>query len=408
VDARQAAEAAARASYGRLVAYLSARSHDVAAAEDALGDALRAALETWPRDGVPENPEAWLVIAARRKLIDNMRRDQVRDSAEQTLRLIADETATDANVLPDERLALLFVCAHPAIDPAARTPLMLQTVLGLDAGRIASAFLVAPATMSQRLVRAKAKIRDAGIAFEVPEPGELAGRLEAVLDTIYAAYGAGWEDVAGADPRRAQLVEEAMWLARLVVELLPDEPEAKGLLALVLHCEARRAARRAKDGSFVPLSEQDATQWCRPMMVEAEKLLAAAAAARRIGRFQLEAAIQSAHAERARSGRVDWAAIVQLYEGLTAMAPSIGALLGRAAATAEMDGAESGLALVGDIPPASVATHQPYWALRGHLLQRLGKGEDAKMAYERAIGLTEDPAVRNFLLGRISSIELGQ
>jgi len=265
VDARQAAEAAARVSYGRLLAYLSARSRDVAAAEDALGDALRAALETWPLDGVPEKPDAWLITAARRRLIDNIRREQLRSSAKETLRLITDEIAPDTVVFPDERLKLLFVCAHPAIDPAARTPLMLQTVLGLDAARIASAFLVAPAAMSQRLVRAKAKIRDADITFEVPEIGELAGRLEAVLEAIYAVYGAGWEYIAGVDPRRGELVEEAFWLARLVVELLPHEPEAMGLLALLLYCEARRAARRSKDGSFVPLSEQDAGRWCRPI-----------------------------------------------------------------------------------------------------------------------------------------------
>ena len=405
MDARQAAEAAARASYGRLLAYLSARSHDVAAAEDALGDALRAALETWPLDGVPKAPEAWLVTAARRKLIDNSRREQVRSAARETLRLIADEIAPDAVVFPDERLKLLFVCAHPAIDAAVRTPLMLQTVLGLDVARIASAFLVAPAAMSQRLVRAKAKIRDANIAFEVPEADELADRLEAVLDAIYGAYGAGWEDVAGTDPRRGQLVDEALWLARLVVDLLPNEPEAKGLLALLLHCEARRAARRATDGSFVPLSEQDTRRWCRPMMVEAEKLLAAAIGAKRMGRFQLEAAIQSAHAERARSGRVDWAAIVHLYDGLTAIAPSIGALLGRAAAIAAMGATQDGFAAIEKIPAASVTTHQPYWALRGHLLQRLGRTDEARASYERAIGLTEDAAARAFLLGRIANSE---
>lgn len=408
MDARHAAEAAARASYGRLLAYLCARSRDVAAAEDALGDALGAALETWPRDGVPDRPEAWLVTAARRKLVDNIRRERVRSSATETLLLITDEIAPEAVVFSDERLKLLFVCAHPAIDPGARTPLMLQTVLGLDAARIASAFLVAPAAMSQRLVRAKAKIKDANIAFEVPEIGELSSRLGAVLEAIYAAYGAGWDYVAGVDPHWGQLVEEALWLARLVVELLPDEPEAKGLLALLLHCEARRAARRSRDGSFVPLSEQDPDRWCRPMMMEAEQLLAAAAAQQRMGRFQLEAAIQSAHAERARSGQVDCAAIVQLYDGLITIAPSVGALLGRAAAIAAKGSAQDALALIDDIPTASIATHQPYWALRGHLLEQLGHAEAAKAAYGRAIGLSEDAAVRNFLLRRVSSIEADQ
>jgi RNA polymerase sigma-70 factor (ECF subfamily) len=405
VDARQAAEAAARASYGRLVAYLSSRSRDVAAAEDALGDALRAALERWSLDGVPEKPEAWLVTTAQRKLIDSVRREQVRSSSKATLLLITDQMAPETAGFPDERLKLLFVCAHPAIDPASRTPLMLQAVLGLEAARIASAFLVAPAAMSQRLVRAKSKIRDAGIAFEVPEMDELPNRLEAVLDAIYAAYGAGWEYAVGADPHSAHLAEEALWLARLVVELPPDEPEAKGLLALLLHCEARRTARRSRDGSFVPLSEQDANQWHRPMMVEAEQLLAAAVALKRMGRFQLEAAIQSAHAERVRSGSVDWAAIVHLYDGLIAIAPSIGAMLGRAGAVAAIGAAEDALALIEDIPPVTIATHQPYWALRGHLLQRLGRAEEAKSAYGRAIGLTQDAAVRDFLLSRISSIE---
>jgi RNA polymerase sigma-70 factor (ECF subfamily) len=408
MDARQAAEAVARVSYGRLLAYLSVRSRDVIAAEDALSDALRAALETWPLDGVPKKPEAWLLSVARRKLIDNIRHEQVHSSAKQTLLLFADDIAPDTIAFPDERLKLLFVCAHPAIDPGARTPLMLQTVLGLDAARIASAFLIAPAAMSQRLVRAKAKIRDANIAFEVPEISELADRLEAVLDAVYAVYGAAWEYVAGVDPQRGQLVEEALWLARLLVELLPDEPEAKGLLALLLHCESRRAARRSRDGSFVPLSEQDADRWSRPMMIEAEQLLGAAVAQKRMGRFQLEAAIQSAHAERARNGRVERAAIVQLYDGLIAIAPSIGALLGRAAAVASMGTAQEALALIDEIPPVSIGTYQPYWALRGHLLERLGRAQEAKAAYGRAIGLTEDAAVREFLVRRISFIESDQ
>ena len=265
MDARQAAEAAARASYGRLLAYLCARSRDVAAAEDALGDALGAALETWPRDGVPDRPEAWLVTAARRKLVDSIRRERVRSSATETLLLITDDIAPEAVVFSDERLKLLFVCAHPAIDPGARTPLMLQTVLGLDAARIASAFLVAPAAMSQRLVRAKAKIKDASIAFEVPEIGELSSRLEAVLDAIYAAYGAGWDYVAGVDPHWEQLVEEALWLARLVVELLPDEPEAKGLLALLLGpCDRFGAQGLAGGRSDLP-SRSVSISWCRTL-----------------------------------------------------------------------------------------------------------------------------------------------
>src|SRR5229473_2280367 len=338
MDARRAVEQAARDSYGRLLAFLAARSRDVAAAEDALGDAFRAALEAWPRTGVPEKPEAWLLTAARRRLTDGARHARVQADAVPTLLAAAEEAqalASTETLFPDERLALLFICAHPAINEAARTPLMLQTVLGLDAARIASAFLVTPATMSQRLVRVKAKIREASIRFEMPAPGELAARLDAVLEAIYAAYGSGWEDVAGADPRRHGLAEEAIWLGRLLTGLLPDAPEAAGLLALMLHCEARRPARRDAAGGYVPLSEQDVTRWSRPLMEEGERVLARAARAHAPGRFQLEAAIQSAHAQRALAGTTDWEAIVLLYEGLLRCAPTIGARVAYAAALAE-------------------------------------------------------------------------
>jgi len=400
-DAAQAAELAARASYGRLLAYLAARWRDVARAEDALGDALLAALETWPRTGVPDNPEAWLLTAARRRLVDGARHAGVAAAAEADLNVMLDERADAAPAaFPDERLALLFVCAHPAIDEAARTPLMLQTVLGLDAARIASAFLVAPATMSQRLVRVKAKIREAGIRFEMPAPGELAARLDAVLEAIYAAYGSGWEDVAGSDPRRRGLAEEAIWLGRLVARLLPDEPEAQGLLALMLYCEARRAARRDAAGAYVPLGFQDLRRWSRPMIEEAEEVLAGAARLKAAGRFQLEAAIQSVHAQRVRTGETDWEAVTLLYEGLLRHAPTIGARVAHAAALGEARDAEAGLAALDAIPPDEVATYQPYWALRGHVLKALGRAAEAGEAYERAIGLSEDPAVRAFLLGR--------
>ena len=392
-DAAQAAELAARASYGRLLAYLAARWRDVARAEDAL--------ETWPRTGVPDNPEAWLLTAARRRLVDGARHAGVAAAAEADLNVMLDERADAAPAaFPDERLALLFVCAHPAIDEAARTPLMLQTVLGLDAARIASAFLVAPATMSQRLVRVKAKIREAGIRFEMPAPGELAARLDAVLEAIYAAYGSGWEDVAGSDPRRRGLAEEAIWLGRLVARLLPDEPEAQGLLALMLYCEARRAARRNAAGAYVPLGFQDPRRWSRPMIEEAEEVLAGAARLKAAGRFQLEAAIQSVHAQRVRTGETDWEAVTLLYEGLLRHAPTIGARVAHAAALGEARDAEAGLAALDAIPPDEVATYQPYWALRGHVLKALGRAAEAGEAYERAIGLSEDPAVRAFLLGR--------
>jgi len=402
VEAIKAAEEVARLSYGRLVAYLAARWRDLAAAEDAVGDALRAALETWPRAGVPKKPEAWLLTVARRRLLDESRREYSRARALEALSRIADESfERPESTFPDERLKLLFVCAHPAIDATLHTPLMLQVVLGLETVRIASAFLIAPSAMSQRLVRAKSKIRDAGVAFDVPEKDQLAARVDAVLAALYVAYGAGWEDMAGVDSGRPDLVDEVLWLARLIVDLLPDEPEAKGLLALMLYCEARRPARRTADGGFVPLSAQNTKLWSRPMLAEAETLLFAASRARRMGHFQLEAAIQSAHAERAWGGVVDWPAIVHLYEGLLSIAPSVGASLGYAAAVAEAQGAERGLALLEDIPQQLVAKHQPYWALRGHLLMRVERSLEAWQAYERAIAFTGDRAISVFLFGRL-------
>lgn len=404
-DAQAAAERAARASYGRLLAYLAARSRDVAAAEDALSDAFLAALETWPRTGVPATPEAWLLVSARRRLVDAARHASVHSAAAAMLQLAADFPRPDASMtppFPDDRLKLLFVCAHPAIDETLHTPLMLQTVLGLDAARIASIFLVAPATMGQRLARVKAKIRDAGIRFEVPDRDALSSRLDAVLEAVYAAYGSGWEDVSGADPKRKGLTGEAIFLARLLSQLLPEEAETHGLLALMLHCEARRGARRDGEGRYVPLSQQDVARWSEAMIDEAERSLAAASQFGRPGRFQLEAAIQSVHAHRAATGRTDWEAIALLYEGLLRIAPTVGARVAAAAALAEARGAATGLAMLDAIEVAAVAAYQPYWVLRAHLLKQAGAIDQARDACQRAIGLSEDPAVREFLAAQSS------
>ncbi len=399
--ARRAVEQAARESYGRLVAFLAARSRDLAASEDALADAFRAALETWPKTGVPARPEAWLLTAARRRLTDGHRHARVRLEALPTLTVVAEEAQEMAGAdvpFPDDRLKLMFVCAHPAIDAGARTPLMLQTVLGLDAVRIASAFLVQPAAMGQRLSRAKAKIRDARIAFETPQPKDLPARFNAVLDAVYAAYGSGWDDVAGADPKRKGLALEAIELGRVLNGLLPADPEVKGLLALMLHCEARRPARRSGDGEYVPLSDQDVALWTWPMVREAEALLSAAQRAGDVGRFQLEAAIQSEHARRAAAGTTDWAMIARLYRVLVRVSPTVGAAVGHAAALAEAGDAADALARLDAFAQATVERYQPYWALRAHLLRRLGQEADALNAYSRAIGLCEDPATRAFLM----------
>ena len=397
----RAIERVARESYGRLVAYLSSQTRDVASAEDALSNALVAALKAWPEDGVPQNPEAWLLTAARRSFIDLVRHRQVAVASEPTLQLLREEReVTLPTEFPDDRLKLLFVCAHPAIDPATHTPLMLQTVLGLDAARIAHAFLVSPTTMGQRLVRAKTKIRDGGIQFEVPQERELPQRLDAVLEAIYAAFGIGWDDMAGVDQSGRELAEEAIWLGRVLLQLMPREAEVRGLLALMLHCEARRQARRGPEGRYIPLSEQDSEQWSLPLIDEAERHLVEASSRGRSGRFQLEAAIQSVHAERARSGQTEWPAIMLFYEQLIRISPTLGTRTGYAAAVAEANGPEPGLAVLDAIDLESVSGYQPYWAVRAHLLQRLAMTSEAADAFDRAIGLAEDPAVRQFLLQR--------
>ena len=392
------ADSVARRSRARLVAFLAAQSRDVAAAEDALQEAFEAALVKWPEQGCPENPQAWLLTVARHKLIDRMRRDRDSGDPDELESLAAEERGTEEGEIPDRRLALLFACTHPAIDAAIRAPLMLQVVLGLEAAQIASAFLMSPAAMAQRLVRAKAKIRHAGIPFRVPERGELAGRLEGVLDAVYAGFTEGWVDAAGTDEARRELAGEAIYLGRMLTELLPDEPEALGLLALMLYAQARRPARRNAEGEFVPLTEQDTALWDAAMIEEAEAALKRASELGRIGRFQLEAAIQSAHVERRRTGKVAWSAIVELYDALVELSHSPVAQINRAVALAEVEGADAAMAALATVEgDERVRTYQPYWAARAELLARSGDRDEARAAYEIAIGMESDPAVRRFL-----------
>jgi RNA polymerase sigma-70 factor (ECF subfamily) len=399
--ARETAEAVARRSYGKLVALLAARTRDVAGAEDALSDAFAAALVDWPAKGVPKVPEAWLLTVARRKWIDAARRRRSAEEGAGHLRLLAEETlakASGATELPDERLSLMFACAHPAIDPGIRAPLILQTILGFDAASIGSAFLVSPSAMGQRLVRAKSKIREAGIPFQVPERAVLGSRLGAVLEAIYAAFAEGWSDPAGTEVRRRNLAEEGIWLCRLVARLMPDEPEALGLLSLMLYAQARRDARRDAQGEYVPLADQDPALWDAALIEEAEGLLSRASAMPGTGRYQLEAAVQSAHVVRRLTGRSDWAAIERIYDVLLAMTGSPVVAINRAIAVAETRGPAAGLdALPGD---PRLAEYQPYWAARAGLLARTGEVEAADGAYEQAIGLEPDPAVRRFLQRR--------
>jgi len=397
--AHSIAEAVARRSYGKLVALLAMRTRDVAAAEDALADAFAAALADWPEHGCPANPEAWLMTVARRRAIDGARRRHVGDEVANQLAILAGEIdEREAGALPDRRLALLFACTHPALEAAIRTPLMLQVVLGLEAKTIASAFLMSPAAMTKRLVRAKHKIREAGIPFSVPEREELPRRLDAVLEAVYAAYAEGWTDPAGSDAMRRDLASEALYLAHMLVDLLPGEPETLGLLALMLYAHARRDARRNAAGDYVPLSAQDPATWNATMIDAADALLRRASAFNAIGRFQLEAALQSAHVHRCRTHRANWDEIVQLYDALLAIAASPVVAVNRAIALAERDGPQAALdALEPYANDPRLADYQPYWAARADLLARSGATAEALGAYDLAIGLERDPAVRRFL-----------
>jgi predicted RNA polymerase sigma factor len=400
---RRTAETVARRSYGKLVAFLAAWTGDVAAAEDALSEAFASALVEWPVKGCPTNPEAWLLTVARRKTIDAVRRQRTAEVSGVDLQVRAEglDAFTNGAQIADRRLALMFVCAHPAIDAAIRAPLMLQVVLGLDAKTIASTFLVSPATMSKRLVRAKDKIRQAAIPFSVPEREQLPSRLGAVLDAIYAAFTEGWTDPGGGDVVRRGLTEEAFFLSRLVAELLPEEPEALGLLALMLHSEGRRAARRDAQGEYVPLAQQDAALWNNAMIVEAETLLKRASALGSLGRYQLEGALQSAHVHRCRSSQNNWPAVVELYDALWAISASPVVAINRALALAEIHGASAALGELARIATdVRVAEYQPYWAARADLLARTGAHDEARSAYEVAIGLERDPSVRRFLQRR--------
>jgi RNA polymerase sigma-70 factor (ECF subfamily) len=410
-QARIMADAVARRSYGKLVAFLAARTRDVASAEDALSEAFASALADWPVNGCPSNPEGWLLTVARRKLIDFVRRRRSGEIASGQLQLLAEgleaaaaDAARDVQI-PDYRLALMFACAHPAMETGIRAPLILQVLLGLDAAMIGSAFLISPATMGQRLVRAKDKIRQAGIPFRIPETEELPGRLGAVLDAIYAAFSEGWADSGGMDVARRDLAEEALFLGQLVAELLPVEPEALGLLALMLHAEARHPARRNAHGEYVPLAEQDPSLWNTAMIDTAEALLLRASALSSIGRYQLEGALQSAHVYRRLTGKANWAAIVQLYDALLALSGSPVVGINRALAIAEVHGAAAALEAMQELAgDARLTQYQPYWAARAELLAKTDARDEAHHAYEIAIGLERDPAVRRFLQQRQSAL----
>jgi RNA polymerase sigma-70 factor (ECF subfamily) len=406
-EAGRTAERVARESYGRLVAFLAARTRDVAGAEDALADAFAAALRSWPDEGVPRNPDAWLLTVARRRQIDAIRRRQISKAGEEHVKHMAEEidaAAAAPDEIPDRRLALMFACAHPAIERGMRPPLILQTILGLTAADIAAAFLVPPAAMGQRLVRAKTRIKDAGIPFRIPDREELPERLDAVLDAIYAAYSKAWSEIG--EEASTALAGEAIWLGRLIVSLLPDQPEAKGMLALMLYTEARRGARRGAGGAYVPLEEQQTSLWDSAQIEEAETLLREASTGGPSGRYQIEAAIQSAHVARRLVGVDNWPAIVALYDHLLALTGSPVVALNRAAALSEVEGPVAALAALDAVAEDKrLADYQPYWATRGHLLSLAGRQAEAREALTVAAGLSSDQAVRDYLRVRIEALK---
>jgi RNA polymerase sigma-70 factor, ECF subfamily len=390
-----AADRSARQSYGRLLAILAATTRDIALAEDFLGTAFASAIETWSARGVPDNPEAWLLKAARNRFFNHHHQARHRAEAVTHLVLKSEELAAENVEATDRRLALLFVCAHPAIEAAVRAPLMLQTVLGLDAATIAPAFLVSDTAMSQRLVRAKARIKGTGMRFCEPEDHELPDRLPDVLEAIYAAFGFGWD---GPQSLEAEgLPAEAIFLARTLAELLPNQPEALGLLSLLLHVHARRNARRRRDGGFVPLDQQDPADWDRDMIVEAERLLVLAARHGRFGRFQCEAAIQSVHAQAGLTGRLNREALDTLYGLLVETHPTVGAMVAHASVKRELHGAERALELLERLPDAARARYQPAQVVLALCLRDVGDVDGARLAAERALELTSDASVRTHL-----------
>jgi RNA polymerase sigma-70 factor (ECF subfamily) len=406
---REIVDGVYRSESRRVFATLIRLLGDFDVAEEALHDAFRAALEQWPRDGVPANPRAWLVSSGRFKAIDGIRRrarfDALDDVAEQVEALADEAAALDAGDIEDDRLRLIFTCCHPALQPDAQVALTLREVCGLTTEEIAHAFLTAAPTLAQRIVRAKTKIRDAGIPYQVPAQDELSERLDSVLRVIYLVFNEGYSASSGASLTRHDLSGEAIRLARLLTGLLP-EPEALGLLALMLLHESRRAARTSPSGDLILLDEQDRSCWNREQIAEGMALVERALSSRRPGTYSIQAAIGAVHAEAPSAAATDWAQIVGLYDVLAQMEPSPVVELNRAVAVAMRDGPQAGLSLIdailarGDLPDYRLAH-----AARADMRRRLGKNAEARESYRRALALTRQEPERRFLERRLAELK---
>jgi RNA polymerase sigma-70 factor (ECF subfamily) len=408
--AAHAAGLAARDSYGRLLALLSASTSDIASAEDALADAFERALRTWPDRGVPGNPDAWLLTVARNRLRDHWKSAQAQRTSPlgDELAAVVHTDDLDIEAIPDRRLELMLVCAHPAIERAVHTPLMLNTVLGFTAAQIGRAFAVPAPTMATRLVRAKKRIKAARIPFRIPDRSHLPARMAAVLEAVYGAYVIDW---ATTGPQARQLPSsEALHLAEVLTRLVPGDAEAHGLAALVQLSASRAPARLDTGGRFIPLPDQDPSLWDSQLIDRAHEHLRAAHARQDLGRFQLEAAIQAMHCARPQAGQTDWPTLLTLHRSLHAIAPSLGSGVALAAATAEVEGPAAGLATLDALlrdAGQDARRFQPARATRAHLLDRLGRSEEAVAAYDSAIDLTHDTAEREYLQHRRDHVGRG-